>query len=83
MNDKLETNFTRHDVLMIIEFEGFKESEFNEYHSYVKTTNYHLYSDNLVDFILDKLNNNPNYIEKCKNKVKSRNKKRVAQEITS
>jgi len=83
VNDKLGTTLSRHDISMIIEFEGFKQTEFSEYHSYIKTTNYHVYSDKLVDFIIDKMENNPNYIERCKNRVRDRHKKRVAQGITS
>lgn len=61
-----DVHFTNYTLRAILHKENMLNSN-NEYHFCIKSTNYHHYSEELVDYVVDKVKTDPNYLTTCLN----------------
>lgn len=76
---RVERRFTSYDFqAILLKEKRIRSSRSNEFYFFIEKSKTHCYSDKCVDFIVNKIRNNPDYLNRCRESYKHHLSKRRA-----
>jgi hypothetical protein len=66
------TKFTTYDLQAVLNVEKVKKSDSSPFHYLMKQTGTHCYSDGLINHVIEKIGNDPEYLQRMRNSYQRR-----------